>query len=359
MSKDDLDAIREKIDTIDWEIVQLLNQRIEISVRARKLKKQIFDPIRERQIFENAKKHAGKLMSPQTAENIYREILKESKHSQEKGFILIGFQGEHGAYSESAALSYGPSLIPLPCREFYQVFHEVENGQLDLGIVPIENSLEGPVTQANDLLIEKDLKIVGEIKMPIHHCLLAPRGAEYRNLRVVYSHPQALAQCREFVLRHKLEPRPYYDTAGAAKMLSDVKPDASCVLANKLCAELYGLEVIHEDVEDHASNTTRFVILSKRESVETGDKCTITFSLTDKAGALFSVLKVFFDRSLNLTRIESRPLRSSPGEYIFFADFEGSDRDKNVIAALKKVRDSVKNYKFHGCYRSNDSLSIE
>lgn len=356
MSNDDLNAIRRRIDSIDWEIMQLLNQRIEISVRARKLKKQIFDPAREQQIFENVRKYSGKLMRPQLSEDVYKSILAESKYAQEKDFVLIGFQGEHGAYSEAASLYYEPSMIPLPCEEFYQVFREVENGQLDFGIVPIENSLEGPITQVNDLLIERNLKIVGEIKMPIHHCLLALPGTEYRNLKIVYSHPQALAQCREFISRHKLEPRPYYDTAGAARMISNEKPDASGVLANKLCAELYHLEIIHENVEDHESNSTRFVILSKHESDKPGNKCTITFSLKDKAGALFSVLKVFSDRLLNLTRIESRPLRNSPGDYVFFIDFEGSDKDENVIAALQEVHDAVRNLKFHGCYCS-DSVS--
>ena len=353
MSDNDLDRIRKRIDMIDWEIMQLLNQRIEVSVRARKLKQQIFDSAREEQILENVKRYSGKLIRTEVSEGVYRQILKESKLTQEKDLVLIGFQGEHGAYSEAASLSYNSSLIPLPCREFYEVFHEVESGQLDFGIVPVENSLEGLVTQVNDLLIETELKIAGEIKMPIHHSLLALPETEYRNLKVVYSHPQALAQCREFILRHKLEPRPYYDTAGAAKMLSEERPDGTCVLANRLCAELYHLEIIQDDVEDHESNATRFVVLSKKESPESGDKCSIIFSLEDKAGALFSVLKIFSDRSLNLTRIESRPLRNTPGNYVFFTDFEGSDNDEKVTDALRLVNETARNYKFYGCYKSH------
>ena len=172
--------------------------------------------------------------------------------------------------------------------------------------------------------IETELKIVGEIKIPIHHCLLALPETEYRDLKIVYSHPQALAQCREFISRHKLEPRPFYDTAGAAKMLSEDRPDAACAIANKLCAELYHLEIIQENVEDHESNSTRFVILSRDESSEPGNKCSIMFSLKDEAGALFSILKIFSDRAINLTRIESRPHRNDPGNYVFFTDFEGS-----------------------------------
>ena len=353
MKDSDLNNIRRKIDMIDWEIIQLLNQRMEISMRSRKLKRHILDPAREQQILENVKKYSYSLIRPELSEGIYRRILEESKNLQEKNLTLIGFQGEHGAYSEAASLAYDPLLIPLPCKEFHDIFHEIMTGQLDLGIVPVENSLEGPVTQVTDLLIETELKIVGEIRTPIHHCLLALPETGYRDLKIVYSHPQALAQCREFVARHKLEPRPYYDTAGAAKMLSENRPDAACAIANKLCAELYHLEIVQEDVEDHESNATRFVILSKEESDGPGNKCSIIFSLKDEAGALFSVLKIFSDRAINLTRIESRPDRLKPGNYVFFADFEGSHTDGKVAEALVEIERITTSYKFCGCYMSH------
>jgi prephenate dehydratase/chorismate mutase/prephenate dehydratase len=352
MKDGDLDIIRRKIDMIDWEMMQLLSQRMEISVRSRKLKRHVLDPAREQQIIENVKKYSYGLVDPEFSEGIYRQILEESRNIQEKNVTLIGFQGEHGAYSEAASLTYNPSFVALPCKEFYEVFHEVATGQLDLGIVPVENSLEGPVTQVNDLLIETELKIIGEIKIPVHHSLLALPETEYRDLKIVYSHPQALAQCREFISRHKLEPRRFYDTAGAAKMLSDDRPDATCVIANKLCAELYHLEIIQENVEDHESNSTRFVILSRDESPEPGDKCSIIFSLKHEAGALFSILKIFSDNVINLTRIESRPFRSDPGNYVFFTDFEGSDKDKKVMDVLKAIQEKTKSYKFCGCYPS-------
>jgi len=358
MKDGDLDIIRRKIDMIDWEIMQLLNQRMEISVRSRKLKENILDPAREEEIIKNVKKYSHSLVEPEFSEGVYRQILEESRNVQKKSLTLIGFQGEHGAYSEAASLMYDPSLIPLPCKEFYDVFHEIVTGQLDLGIVPVENSLEGPVTQVNDLLIETELKIIGEIKIPIHHSLLALPEIEYRDLKIVYSHPQALAQCREFISRHKLEPRRFYDTAGAAKMLSDDRPDATCVIANKLCAELYRLEIIQENVEDHESNSTRFVILSRDESSEPGDKCSIIFSLKHEAGALFSVLKVFSDKAINLTRIESRPFRNDPGNYVFFTDFEGSDKDDKVMDALKAVQEKTKSYRFCGCYRSHKEVAV-
>jgi prephenate dehydratase/chorismate mutase len=358
MEDDDLAGIRKRIDTIDWGIIQLLKERMEISVRSRRLKRQVLDPDREQQIIENVKKYSHGLVQPDFSEGIYRQIMEESKNIQKKNLTLIGFQGEHGSYSEAASLAYSPSLVPLPCKEFYDVFHEITTGQLDLGILPVENSLEGPITQVNDLLIDTELKIVGEIKIPIHHCLLALPETEYRDLRIVYSHPQALAQCREFIARHNLEPRPFYDTAGAAKMLSEERPDAACAIANKLCAELYHLEVIQENVEDHESNSTRFVILSREENLEAGDKCSIIFSLKDEAGSLFSVLKIFSDRAINLTRIESRPHRTDPGNYVFFTDFEGSRGNDRVVDALDALRKKVTSYKSCGCYKSHKSKSV-
>jgi prephenate dehydratase/chorismate mutase len=348
----DIDDIRTSIDRIDHRLMSLLNQRMEYALRIKRLKGRIVDPDREQQVFSNVERFSRHLIRPGFSEKLYEEILTESKSLQEEDVRVVGFQGEHGAYSEVASEAYDASLIPIPCREFREVFDEVGTGQLDLGMVPVENSLEGAVTQVNDLLIDTDLRIVGEIKIPVHHCLLALPEAGYHDLRVVYSHPQALAQCHEFIMRHRLEPRPFYDTAGAAKMLADERPEAAGVIANRLCAELYHLEIIKENIEDHPSNSTRFVVLSKGESDRPGDKCSIIFSVKHEAGSLFSVLQVFSENGINLTRIESRPSRNNPGNYVFFTDFEGSDREARVTGVLKAVQERTMTYKFLGCYPS-------
>jgi prephenate dehydratase/chorismate mutase len=352
MKSKELDILRKKIDKIDREIVELLSQRMELAIRSRKFKHYISDDDREQQVFENVKKSSRSILDAEFTERLYKLIVDESKNVQLRSFKLIGFQGEHGAYSEVAALSYNAFLIPVSCKEFIEVFDETATGKIDFGIVPIENSLEGAVTQVNDLLIQTDLKIVGEIHVPVHHCLLALPEAEYRDLKVVYSHPQALAQCRKFILRHGLEPRPFYDTAGAAKMLSENRPEATGIIANKICADLYHLDIIKENIEDHKSNFTRFIILSHEPTDESGDKCSIIFSVKHEAGGLFSVLKAFYDNGINLTRIESRPLKNDPGKYVFFLDFEGSEKDDKVSDALKKVLKSTTSFKFLGCYKS-------
>jgi len=330
----DLKEIRKSIDATDYEIVKLLNRRLEYGLRLKRLKSNVVEP--------------------DFAEQIYLSIIGESKRVQEKGLKLVGFQGEHGAYSEVAAHAYGPGLISIPCPSFHEVFREVESGQLDFGIVPVENSIEGAVNEVNDLLVETSLRIAGEATIPIHHCLLALPEQDYRDLKTVYSHPQALGQCRDFISRHKLEARPFYDTAGAAIMLREQKPSATAVIASKLCADLYHLEILKENIEDNDSNRTRFVVLSREPSAGDGDKSSIIFSVAHRPGGLYSVLKVLSDADINMTRIESRPLRNDPGTYAFFVDLEGSDKDPKVAAALDAIGTSATSFKFLGCYKEQE-----
>ncbi len=349
--EDDLAKIRKRIDILDQEIVKMLNERMEAAVRARKLKSSVDDPAREKQVLENVKRHSHNLMRPEFSEVLFKEIIDESKRVQSMDRKLVGFQGEHGAYSESAAMAYDSSLVPIPCAEFADIFEGVKKGQLDFGIVPVENSLEGAVAQVNDLLIETDLSVIGEIIIPIHHNLLALPETDYREIRTVYSHPQALAQCRGFITRNKLEARPFYDTAGAAKMLSEQRLKGAAVIASPLCAELYNLEVVKGSIEDHESNSTRFLVLSREPAKAAGDKCSIIFSTKHEAGALFRILKVFADAGINLTRIESRRVRDDLRKYAFLMDFQGSDKDEKVKSALAKVQRDAAMYKFLGCYK--------
>jgi prephenate dehydratase/chorismate mutase len=347
----DLKEIRKSIDAADYEIVKLLNKRMEYGLRLTRLKTAVSEPGREEQVISHVRSYSQNVLNPDFVEGIYSTIISESKRLQQAGLKLIGFQGEHGAYSEVAAHTYGSSLISIPCSGFHDVFREVESGQLDLGIVPVENSIEGAVTEVNDLLVDTNLHIVGEVTIPIHHSLLTLPEQDYRDLRTVYSHPQALGQCRGFIARHKLEPRPFYDTAGAAVMLREQRLAATAVIASRLCADLYHLEVLKENIEDNDSNRTRFIVLSKNPGSEDGDKCSIIFSVSHRPGGLFSVLKTLSDGNINMTRIESRPLRNDPGRYAFFVDFEGSDKDEVVRNALTDIENTATNYKFLGCYK--------
>ncbi len=349
----DIYELRSEIDRIDFELLKLLKTRMETALKVIKFKAEITDSSREEEVINRikAQSKALGLLHPEFSEHLFTKIIEESKALQAQGHLLIGFQGEHGAYSEVAARKYDLKLAYIPCMEFADVFDNVTAGHLDLGIVPVENSLGGAITQVNELLIDSDLKIIDEIKIPIRHCLLALPGADHREIRIVYSHPQALSQCRNFLIRNHLEARPYYDTAGSARMLSADRPKAAAAIASELCAEIYNLEAIKESIEDHEENKTRFLVLSKHELDEPGTKCSIIFSAAHRAGALFAVLKIFAEAKINLTRIESMPNREDPGNYYFFLDFEGDIKDENVQNVLNDVIENTFMYKFLGCYK--------
>jgi prephenate dehydratase/chorismate mutase/prephenate dehydratase len=346
-----LHDIRSKIDRIDLEIVTLLNRRFEYALRTKNLKTAVQDPDREQQVLGVDRFRAGALVRPDFSQRLFRVILDASKALQQENPRLIGFQGEHGAYSEVAAQRIQPAWIPIPCTSFAEVFEAVASGQFEYGVVPIENSIEGAVTQVNDLLVETDVCVAGEIEVPVHHCLLALPDTALQDIREVYSHPQALGQCRAFLTRHRFEAHPHYDTSGAAMMLAKKRLRAAGAIAARPCAELYGLRILQERIEDHPSNSTRFVLLSKRNDEQYGTKCSIMFSTEHKAGALLSVLALFSEAGINLTRIDSRPIRKDPGRFAFLLDFEASRSEPRVRAVLDHVEQQAVLFKFLGCYR--------
>jgi prephenate dehydratase/chorismate mutase len=344
-----LKEIRKKIDLLDSKILKLLNDRMEQGLMAKKFKPRTEDTEREKEILNRIRTNLTGLINAEFIENIYMEIIKESKTLQEKDYKLIGFQGEHGAFGEVASKEWDSELIPVSCSKFTDVFEGVDSGPYDYGIVPVENTLGGVVGEVNELLINTKLHVVGAIELPIHLCLLTLPETDHREIRTAYSHPQALAQCRHFLARNKLEPAQCHDTAGAARMLAEKELKSSAVIASKLSAELYGLEIIKEDIEDLERNMTRFLVLSKEENREGGNKCSIIFSTEHKAGTLFSVLEVFARKNINLTRIESIP--NEPGNYAFFLDFIGSNKDEKVLRALEKLKEITSNFKLMGCYK--------
>ncbi len=343
--------IRNNIDHLDLQLVSLLHQRMEYALQAGKQKNNIFDPGREEVILNNVSSKGSAVLESGFIRELFEAIILQSKKLQEKKLSLVGFQGEHGAWSEIAAQKFGVGMVPIPCFEFEDVFSGVMEHELDYGIVPVENSLEGSIHEVNDLLLTKDVYIVGEAVIPIHHCLLALPGSDHREIRAVYSHPQALAQCRSFLIRNKLEARPFYDTAGAARWLRHEGPRTSGVIASSLAADIHGLEIVKERIEDHPDNATRFVLLSTRPWGQEADKCTIAFSTRHRAGALLNVLSVFAGKRINLTRIESRPDRTAPGAFGFLLDFQGRRDDPAVDATLMEVAKMTLNFKNLGFYR--------
>lgn len=344
-----LEQIRNNIDTLDSAIVKLLNERMEMVLLTKRFKSGIEDKQREMEVLDRIKRNSTGLCNGDFVEKVYLEIICESKKLQKMDFHLMAFQGEHGAYGEVASMKWNGELIPIPCAGFEKVFDGVQSGLYDYGIIPVENTLGGGVEQVNRLLINSDLKVVGAVALPIHLCLLALPGTDHREIRAVYSHPQALSQCRRFLVRNKLEPVPYNDTAGAARMLVEKGLKRSAAIASRLSARLYHLEIMKENIEDLENNVTRFLVLAKSELEQEGHKCSIVFSTEHKAGCLFRVLEVFSKRNINVTRIESIP--SEPGQYAFFLDFEGSSKQKEIMDGLEEVKKITTRFRLMGCYK--------
>jgi prephenate dehydratase len=265
----------------------------------------------------------------------------------------VAIQGERGAFSEVAARALvSAEISPLPCESFEQVFDSVESGRGKFGVIPIENSLIGSIHRNYDLLLERSLQIVGESELRIVHCLLAPRGTGLKRIRKVYSHPVALDQCRRFFADHpQIEPVSYYDTAGAAKMLAEQKPAESAAIAGPLAAELYDLKIVRRSIEDEKSNHTRFLLLARRPRRFSGTaKTSIVFSFKNQPGGLFKALSVFALRDIDLTKIESRPVRHATWQYYFYLDFVGSVADPNVRRALDHLGELTSFLKVLGSY---------
>ncbi len=252
----------------------------------------------------------------------------------------VAFQGEHGAYSEQAVYSnFGKAVVTKPKRSLQEVFDAVERGIASHAMIPVENSLEGSVNETYDLLLRFNLKVSGEVELKIIHCLIAYSGTSVNEVKQVYSHLQALSQCRRFLEGSDWEIIPSYDTAGSVKMIKERNMKRAAAIAGEIAAHTYGMKVIRRGIQDEPNNYTRFFIISKDEATPTGrDKTSIVFSVEHKPGTLFQALEPFAKRGLNLTKIESRPTRQKPWEYHFFLDFEGhltESRCKEALADLE------------------------
>ena len=251
--------------------------------------------------------------------------------------MKVAFQGEPGAYSEMATIQYFPNAEYVPMKSFQDVFDSVESGKIDCAVVPIENSIEGSINEAYDLLLQTSMVVSGEIYQRIRHCLIVNKNTN--SISNVFSHPQALAQCRTYLQNRGLEPIATYDTAGAVKMIKEKRIMDAAAIASRRAAELYGMVILEEGIEDRKNNFTRFLVLSKLETKPTGhDGTSIIFSVPHAPGALFDVLEEFANRNINLTRIESRPTKETPWEYYFYVDFEGHLCDKIIEEALRSIK---------------------
>jgi prephenate dehydratase len=277
--------------------------------------------------------------------------------------MKTAFQGELGAFSQQAIRQLlGRSAKPVPFNWFDQVFSSLKQGKVDCAVVPMENTLHGSVHENYDLLLRYDFTICAETSVRIVHNLIAPPGVRFQDVRKVYSHPVALNQCLDFFARHpRMERQSFYDTAGSVKMVMAERPEASAAIASELAAKIYKAKILKRGIEDDRLNFTRFFLLEPsgakpripRGAGQKPWKTSLVFSTRNTPGALFKALSALALRDLNLTKIESRPLRGKPWEYMFYVDLIGHQCDKAVEKALGHLEELADFLRVLGSYRAS------
>lgn len=266
--------------------------------------------------------------------------------------MRVSFQGERGAYSDEAIIQhFGEDAEPVPRPYLRDAFRAVEEGEADLGLVPVENSIEGSIVRTYDLLMEGNLRVRGETVLRVVHCLIANPGVKLEDIKKAYSHPQALGQSRDFLEKHGIEAVAAYDTAGSVKMIKEEGLLDAAAVASSRAAEVYDMPILARSIETNPENYTRFLIIGGEDHPPTGrDKTTIGFTVVHKPGTLVKALGAFAERSINLTKIESRPFIGRPWEYIFYVDIEAHRQDQVMVEALEVVEENSNYYKILGSY---------
>jgi chorismate mutase/prephenate dehydratase len=349
----DLDDWRSRINNLDEQILNLLNQRGQAALQIGELKRQqdlpYFAPERESQVLERLVALNPGPLAADAVRAIWREILSASLALEAP--LPVAYLGPAGTFTHQAAAKRFGSLASFaPVRTIADIFEEVERGRAQFGVVPVENSTEGTVNVTLDRLIDSDVQITGEVTLDIAHHLVS-RATDLAEIKIVCSHPQALGQCRQWLGAH-LPDVPIEELSSTSLAAERARDDPSVAgISSEMAARLYGVPMLRRRIEDNAANSTRFLVIGRRPAAPTGrDKTSILFSMKNEPGVLYSILEPFAARRLNLTKIESRPTKRRPWEYVNFVDFEGH-RDTDVVrTVLAEVKERCQFLKVLGSY---------
>lgn len=358
MSEDiSLTEVRDRIDALDQQIQELINQRAACAQKVAEIKMRnsegdavFYRPEREAQVLRTVKgRNKGPLGGEEMA-RLFREIMSACLALEKP--MHIAFLGPEGTFTQAAALKhFGHSVVSVPMGAIDEVFREVESGAAHYGVVPVENSTEGMINHTLDMFMNSQAKICGEVQLRIHHHLLAPEGVDAEKIEKVYSHQQSLAQCRKWLDSHwrKLERVAVSSNAEAARRVKS-EPN-SAAIAGDMAAELYGLTKIAKNIEDRPDNTTRFLIIGRDTVPPSGiDKTSILVSMRNKPGALYQLLEPFHRHNISLTRIETRPSSRGTWAYVFYIDFEGHATDPGIKLVLDEITQEAMELKILGSY---------
>ncbi len=351
-----LEQVRERIDRLDRQLLELLSERARLAHTVGEIKRRqeggaiaFYRPEREAQVLRRVQELNPGPLDDASITWLFREIMSACLALEQP--IRVAYLGPAGTFSQMAALrQFGHAAQLLPCPSIPEVFRAVAAGQAGYGVAPIENSTEGGIAQTQDALLEHDLSICGEAALRIHHQLLG-KGDTLIAVRRVYGHAQSLAQCRRWLDAHlpQAERVPVISNGEGAR-LAALEADAAAI-APQLAAELYGLSVLAANIEDETHNTTRFIVLGARDAEPSGgDKTSIALSTANQPGALYHALKPLAEQGINLTRIESRPARGRAWEYLFFIDLEGHRSEPKVAEALRELQARAAWLRIFGSY---------
>ena len=380
---DELKTLRNEIDQIDRQMVELFRQRMDVTRRVGEYKSAagipVLDQAREREVLKNKGELAGEELRPAVT-TLYQTIMALSRRQQRdllgeradnpglKRYLdarssvrqpvsdpRVVYQGVAGAYSEQACLNFFGEISAKGLEQFEDCFKAIKEGNADYAVVPIENSSTGAIRQIYDLLTQYDCAIVGETTVKVEHCLMAPKGATLESITHVYSHEQGLFQSEQFLNRYPHWSRvPQADTAGSAQMVADSGDITKAAICSARAAKLYGLEILAHAINHNTHNTTRFVVVSpSMELREDADKISTLFVLPHEAGSLHEILTIFAIRGLNMVKLESRPVPERSWEYMFFLEFTGRLDDGVTADVLHELAQTTGDFRVLGNFKSN------
>ena len=386
-----LSECRNEIDKIDKELVELFEKRMNVAINVAKYKIEnnipIFNGAREAEVIEkninrlNNKEysrltekfftHLMELSRSLQADIIYgnnknsriidsiEENISTNESKRDLENIKIGYQGVRGSFSEEAMIKYfGENHTTTDYEEFEDVFLALKNNEIDYGILPIENSSTGAITTVYDLLVKYGLYIVGEECIKIDQNLIGVKGSKLEDIKEIYSHPQGFEQSSEFLSKqNNINLIPFHNTAISAKYISELNDKSKAAIASLRAAKIYGLDVIQKEINDKDNNHTKFIIVGRKlEASKECNKITVVFSLDDKSGTLYNLLRHFAENNINMIKIESRPSKNEPWQYLLYVDFEGNVENEDVKKAIKLIEEKSEYFKLLGCYEGVNEL---
>ena len=345
---------REQIDTIDSEILKLLNARAELAQQIGQRKKNgfVYRPEREAQILARLQQlNTGPLTNDRISQ-LFIEIMSTCRAMEKP--MTVACLGPHGTFSEEAALKrFGSTITTLACNSIDEVFCKVESAAADYGVVPVENSTEGAIGKTMDLLLLTSLMVCGEIQLPVHQFLMA-QNSELTYIEKIYSHPQSFSQCHEWLntnLLHISDAKRINASSNADAARLAASENNAAAIASKRAAEVFGLTLCAENIEDDPKNTTRFFTIGTQYIEASGnDKTSLAMSTNNRPGAIYELLAPLAQHGVSMTRLESRPSKTNLWEYVFFVDIEGHQNDENIFTALASLRKKAAFLKILGSY---------